>query len=92
MSVTEEEVRRVSYLARIRMDDSKIHEIQEGLSKIIQFVEQLKEVDCSQVEDVSQYSASLHEREDIAIACDRTVMSNAPARECNMFIVPKVVG
>ena len=92
MSVTERDVRKISYLARIRVDDSRIYEIQDSLNNILSFVEQLNEVDCSQVGDVFQYSTALHEREDVVVECDLIVMSNAPIKERNMFITPKVVG
>ncbi|MDR0753273.1 MAG: Asp-tRNA(Asn)/Glu-tRNA(Gln) amidotransferase subunit GatC [Holosporaceae bacterium] len=92
MSVTESDVRKISYLARIRVDDSKIHEVQDSLNRILSFVEQLNEIDCSQVEDVFHYSTRLQEREDVVNVCDHALEHNAPAMECNMFVVPKVVG
>ncbi|MDR2645890.1 MAG: Asp-tRNA(Asn)/Glu-tRNA(Gln) amidotransferase subunit GatC [Holosporaceae bacterium] len=92
MSVTESDVRKISYLARIRIDDSKIHEVQDSLNQILSFVEQLNEVDCSQVDDIFQYSTGLREREDVIGVGDPALARNAPAMECNMFVVPKVVG
>ncbi|MDR0581208.1 MAG: aspartyl/glutamyl-tRNA amidotransferase subunit C [Holosporaceae bacterium] len=68
------------------------HEVQDSLNQILNFVEQLSEVDCSQVDDVFQYSTSLREREDAVVVCDPALGRNAPAMECNMFVVPKVVG
>ncbi|MDR1551197.1 MAG: Asp-tRNA(Asn)/Glu-tRNA(Gln) amidotransferase subunit GatC [Holosporaceae bacterium] len=91
MSVTEGDVRKVAYLARIQISDSRIQEIQEDLNKILGFVEQLREVDCSQIDDTVQYAVSLHERGDIVYASDPAVMNNAPVIENNMFVVPKVV-
>ncbi|MDR2781829.1 MAG: Asp-tRNA(Asn)/Glu-tRNA(Gln) amidotransferase subunit GatC [Holosporaceae bacterium] len=92
MSVTEKDVRKVSHLARIRVDDSEIAGVRDDLNEILGFVEQLDEVDCTQIDDSLQYAASLHERQDIVIACNPAVMSNASEKECNMFVVPKVVG
>jgi aspartyl-tRNA(Asn)/glutamyl-tRNA(Gln) amidotransferase subunit C len=92
MSVTESDIRKIAYLARIRVADSKIHEVQDSLNQILNFVEQLNEVDCSQVDDVFQYSTNLRERNDVVVVCNPTLERNAPAMECNMFVVPKVVG
>jgi aspartyl-tRNA(Asn)/glutamyl-tRNA(Gln) amidotransferase subunit C len=92
MSVTEEDVKKVSHLARIRVDDSKISSVRSDLNDILKFVEQLGEVDCGQIDDSLQYVTSLHERKDIAIVCEPAVMNNACEKECNMFVVPKVVG
>ena len=92
MSVTIEDVKKVSHLARIKIDDAQVEKVQESLNGILNFVEQLKEVDCSKVDDSVQYDAKLHERKDIAVKCDSSVMDNAVQKECNMFVVPKVVG
>jgi aspartyl-tRNA(Asn)/glutamyl-tRNA(Gln) amidotransferase subunit C len=91
MSVTNEEIKKVARLARIRMDNSKISEIEGGFNKILDFVSQLVEVDCTKVDDSVQYVTSLHERRDVCLACDPSVMNNAPQKESNMFVVPKVV-
>lgn len=91
MSVSLVDLRKVAHLARIRLDDSKDAKLCEDLNSILHFVEQLSEVDCSSVDDDMQYSVVLHEREDLVVPCDPTVMDNAPLKECNMFVVPKVV-
>lgn len=92
MSVIIDDVKKVSHLARIKVDESKIDEICGKLNNILKFVEQLNEVDCSKIDKSMQYVSTLHEREDIAEICDPAVMDNAPQKECNMFVVPKVVG
>ena len=92
MSVTVEDVKKVAHLARIKVDDSQVEKVQESLNGILNFVEQLKEVDCSTVDDSVQYETKLHERKDVAVKCDPSVMDNAVQKECNMFVVPKVVG
>ena len=91
MSVTKEVVKKVSHLAKIRVSEEKAEELQRDLNKILSFVEQLSEVDCSGVDDSVQYSTKLHEREDVVFETDPRVMNNAPEKECNMFVVPKVI-
>ena len=92
MTVSTEDLKKVAHLARIKLDDSKIEKLRGDLNSILNFVEQLSNVDCSEIDDDMQYTTTLHERADIAIACDPAVMDNAPQKECNMFVVPKVVG
>ncbi len=91
MSVTVEDVKKVAHLARIKIVESQIAEIQDSMNRILNFVEQLNEVDCSSVDGDAQYTSKLHEREDIAVKCDPAVMNNAPEKELNMFVVPKVI-
>lgn len=93
MSVTADDVKKVSHLARIKIEDAqKIDELCCSLNSILHFIEQLNEVDCSQIDESLQYVSTLHERADIPEQCDIAVMDNAPMKECNMFVVPKVVG
>jgi aspartyl-tRNA(Asn)/glutamyl-tRNA(Gln) amidotransferase subunit C len=92
MSVTMEDVRKVAYLARIKVEDSKIGEIRDSLNSILDFVDQLHEVDCSKVNNSLEYVTNLHEREDVVVSCDQSVMDNAPQKECNLFVVPKIIG
>ncbi|MDR0556039.1 MAG: Asp-tRNA(Asn)/Glu-tRNA(Gln) amidotransferase subunit GatC [Holosporaceae bacterium] len=92
MSVSEMDVIRVARLARIRIDMLQIPELLDELNEILHFVEQLNEVDCSEIDGTIQYSSVLYERQDVVFASDPAVMSNAPEKENNMFIVPKVTG
>ena len=92
MAVSVEDLKKVAHLARIRLDESKADKLCNDLNSILNFVEQLSNVDCSKIDNDMQYTTTLHERADIAMPCDPAVMDNAPQKECNMFVVPKVVG
>ncbi len=91
MSVTIEDVEKVSHLAKIKVSKENVEALKTSLNKVLCFVEQLSAVDCSGTDDTVQYSTRLHERKDVAEETDPAVMDNAPAKECNMFVVPKVL-
>lgn len=92
MSVTAEDIEKVSHLAKISVSKEKAEKMEGALNKVLHFVEQLSEVDCSGIDDSLEYEAKLHERADVAEETDPAVMNNAPEKECNMFVVPKVLG
>ncbi len=92
MSVTIEDVEKVSHLAKISISKEKAEKMRNDLNKVLHFVEQLSSVDCSGIDDSVEYDAKLHERADVAIKTAPAVMDNAPQKECNMFVVPKVLG
>ncbi len=50
MSVTEDEVRRIAALARIRLDSEELERLRGELNGILDHVESLLEVDVSEVE------------------------------------------
>ena len=53
MSVTREEVAKIASLARIKMGDAELDTMVPELNNILDWVEQLGEVDCSGVEPMT---------------------------------------
>jgi aspartyl-tRNA(Asn)/glutamyl-tRNA(Gln) amidotransferase subunit C len=92
MSVTRDEIKRISRLANIKVDGLMVDALCKDLSTILAFVEQLNQVDCSDVAESHMPAEKLPERADVATQGDSAVMDNAPQKECNMFVVPKVIG
>jgi aspartyl-tRNA(Asn)/glutamyl-tRNA(Gln) amidotransferase subunit C len=91
MSITIDNVKQVAHLARIKMSDEELARFQNSLNGILDFVEQLNQVDCSNMDNTVQYTSQLYERADVAVKCDSAVMDNAPQKACNMFVVPKMM-
>jgi len=94
MSVDAATVKRIGRLARIRIEEDEVATYQDELNVILGFVEQLNEVDITNVEPMtSVMPMSLRRREDKVTdgdVADR-VVKNAPLSEDNFFMVPKVV-
>ena len=99
MSVDKETVARIASLARIKMTEAELEKLAPELSNILDWVEQLSEVDTSDVEPMTAVIAnSLRLREDVVDADPLTgggvrdkVLANAPAAEHGFFGVPKVI-
>lgn len=94
MSVDAETVKRVAKLARIAVDDERAIKMQGELNAILGFVEQLNEVDVSDVEPMTSVVATtMKKRVDEVTDGNKAddVTANAPASEENFFMVPKVI-
>ena len=99
MSVTREEVAKIASLARIQMGDDELDTMVPELNNILNWVEQLGEVDTSGVEPMTAVIPnSLRLRDDVVDADPLTaggrredVLANAPAAEHGFFGVPKVI-
>jgi aspartyl-tRNA(Asn)/glutamyl-tRNA(Gln) amidotransferase subunit C len=94
MSVDAEIVRRIAHLARIAVADEEIEHLRGELNAILDFVEQLREVNVDGVEPMTSVipmamKKRVDEVTDGGIADD--IVKNAPAREDHFFAVPKVV-
>jgi aspartyl-tRNA(Asn)/glutamyl-tRNA(Gln) amidotransferase subunit C len=85
---------KIAKLSRIKIEDSEVEELSAQLSAIVDWVEQLNEVNTENIEPLSNVSAAkLPLRADINISVNssKEVLSNAPDKLENYFAVPKVV-
>ncbi len=99
MSVDKQTVAKIASLARIKMGDEELERMVPELNNILEWVEQLGEVDTSDVEPMTAVIPNtLRLREDVIDADPLTaggkreaVLANAPAAEHGFFGVPKVI-
>jgi len=87
-------VARIATLARIRLSEAELEPLAAELSGILDWVEQLQEVDVEGVEPMTSVTPmAMKKREDVVddggIADD--IVKNAPATQNHYFLVPKVV-
>lgn len=94
MQVDEATVRRIARLARMRITDDEAKSLVGELSGILDWVEQLDDVDTANVEPMTRVVAqALTMRDDVVTDGEKAddVTANAPLTEDHFFVVPKVV-
>jgi len=94
MAIDAATVRKVAKLARIAEPEEKLEPLAKELSGIMDWIEQLSEVDTNGVEPMTTSVAmSLPMREDVVTegGDPDKVLGNAPKSAKAFFIVPKVV-
>jgi aspartyl-tRNA(Asn)/glutamyl-tRNA(Gln) amidotransferase subunit C len=94
MSVDAATVRRIAHLARIAVAEEEVEHLRGEINAILAFVDQLSEVDVAGVEPMTSVTPmKMKVRADIVTAGGDpdAVLRNAPAREGDFFVVPKVV-
>jgi aspartyl-tRNA(Asn)/glutamyl-tRNA(Gln) amidotransferase subunit C len=94
MQIDEKTVHKIAHLARLEIKEAQIQGVQQSLTQILNWVEQLNEVDTSKVEPL--FSVHLHEmpqRQDVINDGNYVdaILANAPEADLGMFAVPKVV-
>jgi aspartyl-tRNA(Asn)/glutamyl-tRNA(Gln) amidotransferase subunit C len=94
MQVDEATVRRIARLARVRITPDEVKGLEKELSGILNWVEQLNEVDVDGVAPMTRVvDVKLKMRDDVVtdggIADD--VTRNAPMSDDHFYVVPKVV-
>ena len=94
MSVDAATVRRIAHLARIAVADDEVEHLQNELNAILDFVEQLSEVNVEGVEPMTSVTPMQMKKRPDAVTDGgdaEAVLKNAPATQDNYFLVPKVV-
>ena len=94
MAIDAATVRRVAKLARIAEPEDRLEPLARELSGILQWIEQLDEVDTEGVQPMASTEAvKLPMREDVVTEGSQPekVLSNAPKKDRGFFVVPKVV-
>ena len=87
--------KRIAHLAKIELNEKEIEEYSKDLSNILSWMDELKKVDVKGIEPVTSVNDNkLFEREDLEFE-DKVekeeILSNAPDKNEDYFIVPKVI-
>ncbi|HRW97861.1 MAG TPA: Asp-tRNA(Asn)/Glu-tRNA(Gln) amidotransferase subunit GatC [Cyclobacteriaceae bacterium] len=94
MKIDRATLEKIAHLARLELDEKEVPKLLEDMSRMISFVEKLKEVDTAGVEPLTTMSHEINAvREDKIknqLSTD-DVLKNAPDQEGSYFRVPKVI-
>ena len=94
MSLDPATVRRIAKLARIRVDDADVAQLQAEISGILDWIAMLNEVDVDGVEPLTGGAQmALKMRDDVVTdgGIAEQILANAPDRAGDYYAVPKVV-
>lgn len=95
MSVSVDDVKYIAQLSMLRFDDKEIEQFTQEFNKIIEYIDQLNDLDLSDVEPlyhpVEGSKATLREDEPVPSLNQEKAFKNSPQREGDHFAVPKVI-
>ena len=94
MSIDNKTVRKVSKLAKIKINEQEEKKLIEELNNILGWVDELKKVDTEKIEPMlSVFNESMVMRKDEVSSetSDELVLKNAPESKSGFFVVPKVI-
>ena len=94
MKIDRDEAKRIADLAHLEFDDAGLERMAEEMTKILSYIDQLREVDVAGFEAVATGEATALRDDVPRPPVDRAdVAANAPAfSDDGHFIVPKVIG
>ena len=93
--ITREQVLRVAELARLKISEEEVETFTKQLGSILEFIEQLKELDTSNIEPTCFLEPS-HDplRDDVEkpSLTPEQALANGPKVKNGFFAVPKIIG
>ncbi len=94
MAITKETVEYVAHLARIELQPKELEKLSQQLKSILSFIDKLEKLDIKDIPPTSHILPLNNVlREDLpkqSLSCDQALL-NAPGRQENFFVVPKVI-
>ncbi len=94
MTIEESVVRHMAELARIDLSQEEVHRYQDQLRAVLGYMDRVKSVDVTGVEPlfhVGEITGGMREDVSRESLSPESAVSNAPEKDGNRFVVPKVV-
>jgi len=94
LSINKDEIKYLSLLSRMDIDKNEIKDIEEKLTKIIDFVDQLQTISTDNIEPMAHplNQSQRLRMDEVTETNDReNIQKNAQQIEKGMYLVPKVI-
>lgn len=94
MSISNTDVEKIAYLARMRIQDEDIPKYAKELSNILSLVEAMNEIETDAIEPMAHpIEASQRMRADVVTEDNQRdkFQKQAPQHEAGLYLVPKVI-
>lgn len=96
MKLSREEVLRLAQLARLSLSDEEVEEFQNELSEILQYVEQLQQIDITGLKPTNQVTGLVNVMRDDEVRGygyePKDLLKNVPEVQDDMIKVNRMVG
>jgi aspartyl-tRNA(Asn)/glutamyl-tRNA(Gln) amidotransferase subunit C len=95
MSLTREDVEKVSLLARLKLTDAQLDSMTAQLGQIVAYVEQLNELNTDEIEPMAHAVelTNVFRADELRASLPReAALANAPKADGECYLVPAVLG
>jgi aspartyl-tRNA(Asn)/glutamyl-tRNA(Gln) amidotransferase subunit C len=94
MQIDRQKVKKIAHLARLNFNEEEEQELIESMSKILEWMESLNEVNTDNVEPLTHMSNEINVLRDdiVGVSLERkAALQLAPKKDSDYFRVPKVL-
>lgn len=88
--ITQEEVLKIAQISHITLREDEVEPLMKQLESVLSYAERVQEI-AAQIEEPLSKNVNVF-RDDIVVHTDpETILSQAPEREENYFVVPAII-
>ncbi|MDG1276749.1 MAG: Asp-tRNA(Asn)/Glu-tRNA(Gln) amidotransferase subunit GatC [Algoriphagus sp.] len=94
MKIDKDSIKKIAHLARLEFDESSAEKMSKDMSQILDWVEQLNEIDTENIEPLTTMSTEVNVMREDKVANQLSHsegLKNAPKSDSDYFRVPKVL-
>ncbi|AMQ57215.1 Asp-tRNA(Asn)/Glu-tRNA(Gln) amidotransferase subunit GatC [Algoriphagus sanaruensis] len=94
MKIDQDTIRKIAHLARLEFDENSAEKMSKDMSQILDWVEQLNEINTDSVEPLTTMSSEVNDLREDKLGEHLTheeALKNAPKSDSDYFRVPKVL-
>jgi aspartyl-tRNA(Asn)/glutamyl-tRNA(Gln) amidotransferase subunit C len=94
MKIDKASIKKIAHLARLEFDENSAEKMSKDMSQILDWVEQLNEIDTSNIEPLTTMSSEVNVMREDKVGqhlAHEAALKNAPKRDSDYFRVPKVL-
>lgn len=94
MKIDKAAIKKIAHLARLEFDENSAEKMSKDMSQILDWVEQLDEIDTSNIEPLTTMSSEVNVMREDKVGqhlSHEAALKNAPKRDSDYFRVPKVL-
>lgn len=94
MEISKEQVEFIAELSKLEFNDNKLDKLTKDLGSIVEFAEQLNEIDVEGIEPTAHILdvKNVYRKDKVKKSFERDIiLENAPKKEVGCIVVPKTV-
>lgn len=94
MKIDQEQLRKIAHLSRLELDDKDVPSLLADMNAVVEWVEQLKQVNTDGVEPLTSMTQEVNSLRDDQVMPPLShdeALSKAPSKDQHFFRVPRVL-
>jgi aspartyl-tRNA(Asn)/glutamyl-tRNA(Gln) amidotransferase subunit C len=91
VSISREEALKIAYISRISLEEQEIEPVLKQLTEVLEYAQRVQDLATELDEQPSYKNINVMREDVVASSYPEIILSRAPEREENYFVVPRIL-